>query len=174
MLSLLVKIKVEGYKMFENIGSKIKTVAKVVCWIGIIASIISGIVLIAQDEDTAFLGFLVIVLGSVGSWVGSFITYGFGQLVENSDILVKQGNRNYPNAPTYSNQANTTSVPTNTATQKHQWRCDNCGNMISDNICPICGKESNEITDKRAKLTKWKEEGLITDEEYKAKMENLK
>lgn len=160
--------------MFENIGSKIKTVAKVVCWIGIIASVISGIVLIAQDEDTAFLGFLVIVLGCVGSWVGSFITYGFGQLVENSDILVKQGNQNHPNAPIYNNSNKTTSTPQNTTTAKHQWRCDGCGNMISDNICPVCGKESKEISDKKASLLKWKEEGLITETEFNEKMESLK
>lgn len=160
--------------MFENIGSKIKTAAKVVCWIGIIASIITGIVLIAQDSDTAFIGFLVMILGSIGSWVGSFITYGFGQLVENSDILVKQGNKNHPNAPTNNQATNVTPKSTSATTQKHQWRCDNCGNMISDNICPICGKESKEISDKRAKLLKWKEEGLITEEEFNAKMENLK
>lgn len=161
--------------MFDNIGSKIKTVAKVVCWIGIIASIISGIVLIAQDEDTAFLGFMVMVLGSLSSWVGSFLTYGFGQLIENSDILVKQGNKNHPNAPTYNQSTtNTNTTPTHQPPSKHQWRCDNCGNMISDNICPICGKESKEISEKRATLVKWKEEGLITEDEFNAKMENLK
>ncbi len=43
-------------------------------------------------------GLLTIVIGSLMSWLGSFMTYGFGQLVDNSDKLVthmenqKEGN----------------------------------------------------------------------------------
>ena len=144
--------------MFDNIGSKIKTVSKVVCWIGIIASIIIGFVLLVQDEDTAFAGILTMVLGSLGSWVGSFITYGFGQLVENSDILVQQGTK----VPVQSNTSYTAQ------SSKHQWRCNGCGNMITEEICPICNKEKID------NLTKWKEQGLITEEEYAQKMESLK
>ena len=73
--------------MFNNIGSKIKMVAKVECWIGILSSFVTGISLISKDEDFGFIGFLVIVIGSLTSWLGSFLIYGFGQLVENSDIL---------------------------------------------------------------------------------------
>lgn len=115
--------------MFENIGSKIKTVAEVVCFIGIIGSIITGIVLMALDEYTFFLGLVVAIGGSLTSWIGSFMTYGFGQLVENSDILVRQVHKTHSAAPS-------------TPASVHQWRCFNCGNMISENICPICGKKS--------------------------------
>ena len=72
--------------MFDNIGGKIKTLAKVVCWIGIVASVILG--LLSRNAITAL---LFIGIGSLGSWIGSFMTYGFGQLIENTDILVKQG-----------------------------------------------------------------------------------
>ena len=72
--------------MFENIGGKIKTLAKVVCWIGIVASVILG--LLSRNAITAL---LFIGIGSLGSWIGSFMTYGLGQLIENTDILVKQG-----------------------------------------------------------------------------------
>lgn len=146
--------------MFDNIGSKIKTVAKVVCWIGIIASIIIGFVLMVQDDDTAFAGILTMILGSLGSWIGSFMTYGFGQLIENSDILVKQGQKEPISHNTYS----TNSTPSN----NHQWRCNKCGNMISEEICPICNK------DKIENLKNWKEQGLITEEEFNQKMESLK
>ncbi len=81
--------------MFSNIGGKIMAAAKVLCWLGIIASIIIGIVFFwaaseAYNDGTLFavFGVLVIVLGSIMSWVGSFFLYGFGQLVENSDSLV--------------------------------------------------------------------------------------
>ena len=32
-------------------------------------------------------GLLTIVLGSLLSWIGSFFTYGFGQLIENTDDI---------------------------------------------------------------------------------------
>lgn len=149
--------------MFDNIGSKIKTVAKVVCWIGIIASVIVGFIMLVQDEDTALAGILTMIFGSLGSWIGSFITYGFGQLVENSDILVQQGKQ----VPSKSNLSSSASESMSQA-GKHQWRCNGCGNMISEEICPICNKEKIE------NLNKWKEQGLITAEEYAQKMESLK
>ena len=73
--------------MFDNIGSKIKALAKVVCWIGIIGSIIAGIAMIATMGSVGVLsGLLTIVLGALISWVGSFVLFGFGEMVENSDI----------------------------------------------------------------------------------------
>lgn len=74
--------------MFNNIGGKIKTLAKVICWIGIIGSIIGGIGCIAADEDMILYGLLIAVGGSLFSWIGSFFTYGFGELIENSSKLV--------------------------------------------------------------------------------------
>jgi len=71
--------------MFTNIGGKIKTTAAVFCWIIIIASVISGIVMMANDEVAA--GLIIIVAGSLIGWVSSFMLYGFGELVENSCII---------------------------------------------------------------------------------------
>lgn len=73
--------------MFDNIGGKIKAWASVIAWIGIIASILSGIVLCSSYD--ILVGLLVAVVGSLSAWLGSFMQYGFGQLIENSDYLVK-------------------------------------------------------------------------------------
>lgn len=82
--------------MFDNIGHKIMTLAKVICVIGIILSVITGIAMMAVGTRDAYGyktgpnilgGLLTIVLGSLGSWVGSFFTYGFGQLIENTDSI---------------------------------------------------------------------------------------
>ena len=76
--------------MFDNIGGKIKGLAKVICWIGIIASCIGGIIywVAASKLHAGFVGFLaglgIIVGGSLASWIGSFTTYALGELVENS------------------------------------------------------------------------------------------
>lgn len=77
--------------MFENIGRKIKTLAKVTCWAGISISVIGGIVLFCLNSyrmPTLVWGFVVLFGGSLLSWIGSFFAYGLGQLIENTDKLV--------------------------------------------------------------------------------------
>lgn len=77
--------------MYSNIGKKIKVLAKVLAWIGIAASVISGLgMMIASSragDAMAFIGFLTMILGSLLSWVSSFVLYGFGELVENSAVI---------------------------------------------------------------------------------------
>lgn len=75
--------------MFSNIGSKIKTLAQVITWIGIIGSVIWGLVLMTTDEELISAGLMIALLGSLISWVSSFVLYGFGQLIENTDKLVE-------------------------------------------------------------------------------------
>ena len=75
--------------MFSNIGGKIKTLAQVVTLVGIIAFVIIGFVLMATDDDLVLTGFIVAILGALSSWVSSFVLYGFGQLIENTDKLVE-------------------------------------------------------------------------------------
>lgn len=79
--------------MFNNIGKKIKALAKFLCILGIILSILIGVLMILShsgDPQTLFYGILVIVLGSLLSWVGAFFAYGFGELVDNSKKAVEQ------------------------------------------------------------------------------------
>lgn len=119
--------------MFNSIGDKIKTLAKVICWIGIITSVLVAFIML-QEESTVLIGLLVLFFGPLFSWIGSFMTYGFGQLIENSDILVAE------------KKVNKVEVTR-----------------------PI-----ESINDKIDTLNKWKEQGLITEEEYNQKMGDLK
>ena len=78
--------------MFKNMGGKIKGWTKFVCWMGIIISILAGIGMAiagvqAGDEAAAIVsGIAVAVVGFLISWIGSFVAYGFGEMVENSTI----------------------------------------------------------------------------------------
>ena len=78
--------------MFNNIGSKCKTVAKVSCWIGIIASVIGGIAMIAAGANSwnggalIFGGIVTMLIGSLLSWIGSLGLFALGEITENSDI----------------------------------------------------------------------------------------
>lgn len=84
--------------MFNNIGGKIKALAQVICILGILLSVIIGLVFMAMDEDLVLIGLVIMIVGSLFSWIGSFMTYGFGQLIENSDIIAKNSGGNIRNA----------------------------------------------------------------------------
>ena len=78
--------------MFGNIGGKIKKYAEILCWIGIGLSVVIALLLVANDNgrnNSAFTGLLLLIIGPLLSWVNSFVLYGFGQLVENSDEIVR-------------------------------------------------------------------------------------
>lgn len=67
--------------MFENVGAKIKLLAKIVCTIEIIACIIIGLYfLMGPEEPIVF--FICVVVGSISSWAFSLFIYGFGELIE--------------------------------------------------------------------------------------------
>ena len=78
---------------YDNIGGKIKGWAKWIFAIEAIAAVISGFVLMAQDEDMILIGLLVVVFGPIVAWISSWLLYGYGQLIENSDIIAEEYNR---------------------------------------------------------------------------------
>jgi len=71
--------------MFDNIGGKIKTLAKAQFGIGVVAFCIAGISVMSVGN--VLLGILTIGLGLLGSWIGSFFTYGLGELIETTKEL---------------------------------------------------------------------------------------
>ena len=74
--------------MFNNIGKKIKALAKVICWIQIVIYIITAIVMfiIASDSYTEGLyiaiAFAFLIIGPFFAWLSSFFIYGFGELID--------------------------------------------------------------------------------------------
>lgn len=91
--------------VFKNMGGKIKKLAKFLCWVGIIVSIVGGIGIIATAMDGAGaiyvegigriengavwmmgLGAVVAVLGSLFSYIGTMYLYGFGELVQSYQL----------------------------------------------------------------------------------------
>lgn len=96
--------------MFKNIGKKIKTLAKVLCWLGIIGGILTGLSLIAvgvagsgltvnaAGSESFVSGMALIIAGAILlvllpllAWISSFMLYGFGELVDSASD-VKQSN----------------------------------------------------------------------------------
>ena len=87
--------------MFDNIGGKIKALAKILCYIGIGLSVLVGIILMAtlgEAFDSGFLAFLVglvaIALGVLMAWVGSFVLYGYGELIDTNAQIAENTKKN--------------------------------------------------------------------------------
>lgn len=79
--------------MFSNIGGKIKGLATVISVIGIGLSVICGIIMIIAGANSGGAmvgtGFAVLIVGSLASWIGAFIIYGFGELIENTTVIAE-------------------------------------------------------------------------------------
>lgn len=162
--------------MFRNIGRKIKTLALVLFWItlvsGVIASMILGIMLCirgARYYSMYFLaGFGVIIFGSaisfLVSWIGSFFMYGFGQLIDDSEInrqtnqqilrRLESGSASAASnpdgfRPTYRPAAPAAPVSQNAPVRSDGpaagWYCKKCGmkNESVAKFCLRCGTPNN-------------------------------
>ena len=81
--------------MYNNIGHKIKTLATVIAVIGMIASLLLGVILISKEEFV--LGIIVAAIGCLLSWLSSFTLFGYGCLIENTDALAEVSYRTLEN-----------------------------------------------------------------------------
>lgn len=161
---------VKGKKiMFNNIGEKIKKLAEVLCYIGILLSAIVGLVVMfvggsSRSRVPLLIGLLIIFIGALISWVGSFFTYGFGELIvkvteieknmhfisEDPKINSKQKDeqvetiKNEDQQPQVTSNINNTIIPSGQfgkfdyrKVEKHQTPSDN------EWICPECVREND-------------------------------
>jgi len=82
--------------LYQNIGEKIKSMAKAVFVLGTLASIIMGIIIIGEEvfEYDAAFGVIMLIVGPIIAWVSSWITYGFGELIEKASSIDRKMNSN--------------------------------------------------------------------------------
>lgn len=78
---------------FEDIGGKIKSLAKWSCWITIlliwITAPIAFIALLSDDWTAAFwwIPFVSAIVGPIVVWIGSWAIYAFGEFVEDTHAM---------------------------------------------------------------------------------------
>ena len=155
----------EERKMFEEPGHKLKTVAKILCWLGIIGTV-SAAVTLGKDRygDLDLLSFaLILVIGCVTSYISSLVLYGFGEMIENtsgisghtSRILVKlegieqsAGQHSTDKSSAESNHPSNSSLGARTSAEldlksKGLIRCPECGTIqsIDRESCYCCGSK---------------------------------
>ncbi|MBQ9866070.1 MAG: hypothetical protein IJM34_03540 [Lachnospiraceae bacterium] len=81
--------------MYDDVGKKIKVIAKVACWVGIAFSVITGIQagrliggLTGEFSFGTFFG--TAIGGAFLSWLLSLFLYGFGELIENTNSIARR------------------------------------------------------------------------------------
>ena len=78
--------------MFDNIGAKLKALAKAYVFIGVVISFIIWLFVSfsVAEEAVILLSLLLIVgIGAVLSWLFSLFIYGFGELIEKTSQVAK-------------------------------------------------------------------------------------
>lgn len=133
--------------MFNNIASKIKGLAIILTWIGIILSVLTGVMiaLALEGEFGVLIGVGIIIIGCLMSWIGSFLLYGFGQLIENTDAVAMQGAKQASQASPAAPQAaapapfvQPASAPVAQPAPAKSF-CTNCGSEKWSVVCHVCG-----------------------------------
>ena len=142
--------------MYDNIGGKIKGLAKTMFIVAAIGAVITGIVLLATVDDYLILyGLLTLVCGPIIAWVGSWILYAFGELVEDVHAMRK---KYYPMAEELANREagekeKREAVPTAhsvaASTQKVsvEESADNDDDDFIEGVCPNCGEKWSAFFD---------------------------
>lgn len=126
--------------MFNNIGSKIKTLVKVFFWLAVIGGVIGGALVCKMSQSP--LGLLVAGAIILVAWLGSFVMYGYGELIDST-----QENTYY--LKEIYNQLSKSNLNTGSGEQSqgqsdqvmHSWECHKCKalNAGSMSYCENCG-----------------------------------
>ena len=119
--------------MYDNIGGKIKGLAKTMFIVEAIGAVITGIVLLATDDDLIFAGLLTLFCGPIIAWVSSWVLYAFGELVEDVHNIrdLKCLNKEQSKSKSI--------VMQNMESSKQEAEPTIC------NKCELCGKESENL-----------------------------
>ncbi|MBO5206189.1 MAG: SHOCT domain-containing protein [Clostridia bacterium] len=77
--------------MFDNIGTKIKKLALVTFWVGVVASAFLGLSLLIWSAERGggswLVGLIIVAVGCLISWIGCFALYGYGELIEKTAAI---------------------------------------------------------------------------------------
>ncbi len=147
--------------MYENIGKKIKGLAKTIFIIMAILYGIIGIAVMASGDEVGVLtGLLTIVIGFFFSWIASWMLYGFGELIDKACDIERNTRR--ANQPTF--------IP-----YQHNQQDYNNQQSYNAGYAPYGAQPNNpfenqaptpEMSERIARLQALRDKGLITEEEY--------
>ena len=145
--------------MYENIGAKIKFVAKAVFALGSSLTVGIGIVLLSLDRTytkitnmdsiTILAGTLLLILGPVFSWLASVPIYGFGELIDKATAIEH-------------NTRGGVSINTASKTESDTPRSET-----------VSTTQRSIDYERISRIEKLRSQGLITEEEYQQAMSKI-
>ena len=126
--------------MYDNIGRKIKSLAKFIFVLESIASFFAGILIYALSNKAA-LTFIIMICGPLIAWISSWTLYAFGELVEDVGVIrrsFQKENIAQQNSTTTSSFEIITTPPKQSHT--HGIFCKVCGADITfdKSTCHVC------------------------------------
>lgn len=146
--------------MFENVGQRIKNYAKGLFIVQVVMYVIGGIVTLAVSDGEAGLviaGLVMLGLGWAIAWLNSVFIYGFGELIVKATEIARNTSNGEEkiNENTVETEAESEIVNEEKVPEKviHQWRCEKCGYMTTQDPCPICN--ANELFKMRTGRDMW-------------------
>ena len=120
--------------MFNNVGSKLKTIAVISFVIDLIGFVVLGIITISE-WDMPFLGLIAILGGILVSLVIAYLLYGFGQLVENAEAVAEEREK-------VTEKRKASKVKQETKTVKSKLASEKTGeDEYIDIVCADCGEQ---------------------------------
>ena len=136
---------------YDNIGKKIKTLARCLFIIGMVLGIIAGAILIiggcvTGDFGFAFLGLLLILFYPFLTWISSWTLYGSGEMIDKICEIERNTRTNEKKenivdfAPTPPQKEELTEEISTTIPKIFQ--CPICGELVEEGIasCPKCNQ----------------------------------
>ncbi len=139
--------------MFDNIGAKIKGLAIVCTILGCVASLVCSIRCWASEK--ILIGVVILIGGCVFSWIGSFLLYGFGELIVQTTNIAK-GNQRMQMLTAYNNSQETSDITKQTIDEikdeiVEDYECEKNAkmdeldkiNIPNKDECPCCFNKIN-------------------------------
>ena len=143
--------------MYDNIGSKIKNLAKTLFIIEAILGFLAGIIILAADDDefNIIVGLILMIAVPLISWISSWLLYGFGELIEKTCEVAY----------------NTNSIDKKVAKLASNANNDERNSFNFSNNTAKAEKKAEAFTntdyERIAKLGRLRAQGLISEEEYR-------
>lgn len=139
--------------MYDKIGEKIRSLAIWTFIVEALASIIAGWVFAIEGEE--WYGWVILILGPLVAWVGSWILYGFGEIIvkvteiEHNTNITYQSSKSKEHTSNHNSEIKKEIAQENTAPKKPQPVSREYFTQAElelkekyiDIICPHCNEE---------------------------------
>ena len=131
--------------LFDNVGEKLQSLAKILFFLAVIGFIILAIIMFVQAGDSYFgedtyitVGFVYLICGPIASLISAWFLYGFGEIVSLANNLKKKISCKEPST-------DSTKDNVQESINSQHFRCPTCNGNVTfgESTCKNCGQQFN-------------------------------